>query len=209
MKDQEKQPPHIDNIIYQEAVLEAHHRVKNTLQNLISYINLMFASRENIDKSEIQKLINHIHSLSLIHDILFEQTKKNDFNKIIRIDLVLHQLIELISLNRHIEFELLPEFSGSPRLASSLSLIINELLDNATRHGKDKIKFQIRRQTSGLMTIRIENDIQSVPALSNLKDSTGLKLARMLTKVDLKSELTTQIINQTFLAEISFSTERE
>lgn len=170
------------------AMAEAHHRVKNTLQNIISYINIMFAKKDVVGKEEIQKLTHYIQSLSSLHDLLLQEVKSRGDGKMINMDRIIHQIIELQSLQKMITCSEIPEMPGPPRRAATLSLVLNELIDYFSSFGSTELflNFELKDEQRVVMTLREgTTDSDAIDHAAALPQ--GLQVAALLTKSDLQS----------------------
>lgn len=167
---------------------EAHHRVKNTLQNIISYINILFTQRSSLDKGDVQKLIAYIHGLSSLHDILLEEVKAHGEAREVRLDRVINDVLAINSQTKSLNWTEIPELITSPRRAATISLIINELLDDAACIADASIDFSITRQskqTAALMVVATGNS-HSTEAIP---ESRGMQIVHLLAKADLQSQV--------------------
>jgi two-component sensor histidine kinase len=185
------------------ALVESHHRVKNTLQNIISYVNIMFSQRETVSKTDIQKLTHYLHALSSIHDILLEEVRSSGSGDHLRLDRVLADLIQIKSVGEQLECDYIPPLFSSARQAATLSLIISELVDNSFRHGKGLVTITITDQKDGLASVSISNTLRQSEE-KTLSKSSGLRLCEMLTKSELKSDLIISVNDNSFTVTVSF-----
>lgn len=173
-------------------VAEAHHRVKNTLQNIISYTHMIFARKKIVTQDEINKLIQYIHSLNTLHDLLFEEAKKSGDMKSVRIDRIIEQLLEIHSLTKTITCIEMPPIVGTPRRAATLSLIINEVLDYASSITNRDIQLEISHvgdhQARFILSFESQNGATQEQILR--ERPYGVMVAESVAKADLESGLT-------------------
>jgi two-component system, sensor histidine kinase PdtaS len=131
LKEKEKQ------LMIKSAVIrEIHHRVKNNLQTIASLLRLQM---RRIDSQEVEKIfreiINRITSISIIHEVLsLEGTDMIECKEVI--ELVSNTII---SSMKQSEQKITVHVDGSSlylpsQKASSLALVINELVQNAINH---------------------------------------------------------------------------
>jgi two-component sensor histidine kinase len=140
-------------ILKSVAVKEIHHRVKNNLQTIASLLSMQ---ARRINDSEMKKILNenvsYIDSIAATHEILAEQGfEKIDIKELIR-KLSSAILSYSSSDNRTVKISV----SGDTVLvsadtASSVMLVINELLSNSVEHG-------FRNKNSGNIDIKISNE---------------------------------------------------
>ncbi|VBB09653.1 histidine kinase [Lucifera butyrica] len=122
----------------QSAVIkEIHHRIKNTLQNVVSLLHLqMRRSNSKKIKQEFTACVNRILSISMVHEVFAQYSLES-------IDL--KELAEYI-LDRILENYCLPKqkiqalVQGQTVLISinqavSIGLVFNELVSNSLKHG--------------------------------------------------------------------------
>lgn len=176
---------------------EIHHRVKNNLQNVASLLRLQLRRLDRIPAEQaLNDSISRILSIALVHETLSQ-------GEIGMVDL--GQLIGRISKfsesDSSINFATTLDFSGPQvfvpsRTATSLALVINELVQNAIQHGfqhgdggKLSIKFE---QVGRAVSITIEDDGPGLPRDFKLdRDSNlGLTIVRTLIRDELKGQFT-------------------
>ena len=187
-----------------EYVVEAHHRVKNTLQNIISYINVMFATSEQVSREQLQKLIRYVHSLSIVHDILLSEFKQSGDSKQVRIDRVAANIFELASIEIRLELPIIPQAFVTTRRAATLCLVLNEVLDNAKIHGIENSLVQIVVTLENLrITFSIMNQLRPEDSDSEFILGSGLRIAKLLAEKDLESPIDLLQANGEFLATFS------
>lgn len=187
---------------------EAHHRVKNTLQNVISYMNVMLGRRPHLDREDVQKLVLYIHALTSLHDILLEEVQGQGDGKTVRLDRILGDVLTINAHNKSIEWGNIPELFTTPRQAATLSLIINELLDNASKFGQGTVTVKIEEgELRGVL--EVSNTISETPSLMpEGKESRGLEVARLLAKADLQSALEVRTVEGRHTARLEFPIEK-
>jgi len=174
---------------------EMHHRVKNNLQNIASLLRMQLRRLDRVSaKQALSDSIARIMSISLVHDTLAQ-------GEIGMVDL--GRLVGSISKFSESETVKRPvitlDVSGPAimipsREATSLALVINELVQNAVQHGlKDK--------NNGRLLIRVEQKDSEVsvlvlddgPGLPEHFDpgkdgNLGLTIVRTLVKEELKGQ---------------------
>lgn len=167
------------------GIAEAHHRVKNTLQNIISYITLMFARKESVQKDDIEKLIRFIRSLASLHDFLRESDHRKTSAGLIRVDMLLNDIVSLHATDYQVSCEELPPSLCAPRQAATLSLIMTELLANASRYGSGEITLHKMPSEDTFLTIAIENKLtQPLGDVRAPSNTQGAHLVKSLARAD-------------------------
>lgn len=131
LKEKEKQ------LTIQSAVIkEIHHRVKNNLQTVSSLLRLQMRRTNSEEVRRVYRdSMNRINSIALIHEVLaYEGTDS------IKFDDVLHRLSRsMISSSanpgQHIDIHIRGDALSFPSdIATTLAMIVNELLQNSVRH---------------------------------------------------------------------------
>ena len=117
-------------------IKEIHHRVKNNLQILNSFLNL----EKRVYKDELDVIINHMQSrltsLAILHEKTYNTT---DFKNINLNDYILDQdsqFKSLLSFEDDIEIisDIDKSINVSIEIITPLSLVINELMMNSIKH---------------------------------------------------------------------------
>lgn len=178
-----------DNII---AMKEIHHRIKNNLQFVASILNIQSRKIDNIEaKQMFEDNVNRILSIALVHDILTQDglSDKISLNTIINAIMGYMDTVEK-NIKVKIEGE---NILINPNIATSIAVIINELLGNAYKHA-------FKGRDSGEITISIFPDIlySSIVVSDNgvgfdvnkhNKKSLGLELVKLTVMDKLKGKL--------------------
>ena len=138
---------------YQEALVrEVHHRVKNNLQTIISLIGLEAAQTKNADvKAFARTITRHIQSVSLTYEML----SRSDSDAV-NVKYLLTKLTEnlhnyMLTLQPTISITIEGDNVKLPaNLASTVALIVNELLQNSLKYAffgrkSGEIHIQIQR----------------------------------------------------------------
>jgi two-component sensor histidine kinase len=115
---------------------EIHHRVKNNLQTSMSLLNMQSAYIDNeVALETIRNSQRRMHTMSLIHQKLYQSEKLTSINMAIYIDELTIYLKESFIGHGNISFELLVEsFELDIAQALPLGLIINEAVTNAIKY---------------------------------------------------------------------------
>jgi two-component sensor histidine kinase len=193
---------------------EIHHRVKNNLQNIASLLRMQLRRLDRVPAEQaLSDSIARIMSIALVHDTLSQ-------GEIGMVDL--GRLVGSISKFSESETDKRPvitlDVSGPTimipsREATSLALVINELVQNAVQHGikdKNKGRLLIRvEQTDGDVSFLVLDDGPGLPAsFDPTKDGNlGLTIVRTLVKEELKGQFEINCSTGT-CARISFPSPR-
>ncbi len=138
--------PQDDNILLQET----HHRIKNNLQTISSILNMQRRRSENAETREVlSDNISRINSLASMHEIMMTAAGEK-----VEMGEALEKQIRLFEhIHRDDERQISFDFEGMPlelsfEKAQALSMIVNELMVNAMKHG-----FKNRRR--GVISVRL------------------------------------------------------
>ena len=122
----------------QSAVIqEIHHRVKNNLQTIASLLRLQARRSKSPDvKEALKESVNRILSIAIVHEFLSEQGHAT-----VNVQEIAQQIFNLVAMSMvRRDFELDAQCEGATLIlpssyASSIGLVLNELVLNATEHG--------------------------------------------------------------------------
>ena len=132
------------------VIKEIHHRVKNNLQTIAS----MRRTTSEEARDVLKESLNRILSISLVHETLSHHDEENiDISDVAQklLGLLAHSLV---SKDCHVETKFSGEILPLPSdAATSLALVLNELITNAIIHG-----FEGRSQGTLSITIRRDGD---------------------------------------------------
>ncbi len=179
-------------LIKSAVIQEIHHRVKNNLQTIASLLRLQARRTKSQEvKAALQESVNRISSISVVHEFLSQQDAE-----FIDVAEVTKNILELVIQNMlEPDFDLQTRFNGQTVIlpseqASSLALVINELIQNSIEHG-----FIGRRE--GLIGVEIatlynsykieiyDNGIGMPPNFNpQTSNSLGLQIVRTLIESD-------------------------
>jgi PAS domain S-box-containing protein len=117
---------------------EVNHRVKNNLTSIIGLIQTeqRYAAEKDRDavQAAMERLISRINGLAQVHDIL----SHSEWSAVPLSELALHIMSaarDTVPLDRLVSMEVTPSpVRISPRQASNLALVINELVTNTLKH---------------------------------------------------------------------------
>lgn len=175
------------------VIQEIHHRVKNNLQMAASLLRLQArrsSSREV--KEALQESVDRLLSLSVVHEFLSQQGKEE-----IDVAEVMRSIFELVAGNmKDKDFCLQTELCGSPiilpsRYASSLALVLNELVLNAMEHafaGRSKGTIGLMMETGNkYYLLDLHDDGNGLPPDFHLSQcrSLGLQIVQTLVEGDM------------------------
>jgi ribose transport system ATP-binding protein len=173
---------------------EAHHRIKNNLQSIISLLVLQLHSenQKSLD-AIIWQIIDRIKTIANVHEILSKDEQGIgliNFQNLIKLIVTnFHEKDSLNSIEIVIDAE---DLYVSYRSATSLGLIVNELLANCFEHafpnGIGKVILQLHHDENQVFLQVIDNGVgfekEQFPA-----GTLGLSLVKTLVNRDLRGTL--------------------
>lgn len=179
------------------VIKEIHHRVKNNLQTIASLLRMqMRRTKSEEAKDVLKESLNRILSISLVHETLSHHDEEN-----IDISDVAQKLLGLLAhslVSKDCQVE--TRFSGDKLLmpsdaATSLALVLNELITNAISHGfegrsKGNLAVTIRREEKDGVLIVCDDGIGiSKAVLDTGRKHLGLAIVRTLIEKDLQGSI--------------------
>lgn len=176
------------------AVREAHHRIKNNLQAISDLLYLAMAAGGQASPEEILKeSVERIQSIALVHDLLSQDEDVETVDmKVLSEQLVPMALRGGRPGQNPVDVQLqVPSLPLSSKKATTLALILNELVSNAVKHAFPTVEggtleVRLERGETGLtLTVR-DNGPGLPPKFDLLKHShVGLQVVRTLAERDL------------------------
>lgn len=118
------------------TIREIHHRVKNNLQTVSALLRLQSRRMTSPEaKHGLQQAMRRVAAIARVHETLSHEISEDvDFDELIR-----HQVrlaVETASATQHVRTRVSGSFGRLPaRGATSMALVINEIVANAVQHG--------------------------------------------------------------------------
>ena len=166
------------------TIREIHHRVKNNLQTISSLLRLQvrrLKSEEAI--SAITESVRRIRTIALVHETLSREAGEDiSFIEIVR---PLLRLVEegLQSADRPVKFSVIGDGGRLPAtIATPLSVVILELLQNAVDHGFPEgskggsVLVTLGQSDDGQLNVRVINNGRGLKSDFEMAKVTGLGL---------------------------------
>ena len=120
------------------AMREVHHRVKNNLQIVASMLNLQArAADDDTLKDILKENVGRVQSIASIHDILtHDADDMRSVDSSVLLERLRSNLTALMPAGKSIDIVLEGDsISLDPETATTVALVVNELVTNAMRHG--------------------------------------------------------------------------
>lgn len=186
----------IDNakLVVKSAIIqEMHHRVKNNLQTIASLLRLqMHYAKSNSVETVLQESINRILSIASVHEVLSQEEMDNVNIKKVAENILAATSQSLLSSEKQVETSLSgPDILLPPAKATSVALILNELIQNAFKHGfktLDKGNVAVKfSEDEREIEIAVINDGTPLPKGFDLRQNRnlGLQIVESLVRDDL------------------------
>lgn len=181
-------------LVKSAVIQEIHHRVKNNLQTIASLLRLQARRSASPEvKAALRESVNRILSISLVHEFLSQQDEE-----FINVAEVARNIFNLV-IQSMMEpgFDLKKVFEADPVVlpsekASSLALVVNELVQNAIEHGfvgrqRGTIGLRLSAAAETQYCLEIYDDGIGLPeGFDRAKTkSLGIQIVRTLVETDL------------------------
>lgn len=200
-------------LVVKSAILrEMHHRVKNNLQTIASLLRLQihYAKAESVD-TVLQESINRILSIAAVHEILSQdELDIVSLKKVVQSILTATQQ-SLVLPGRRIQTVLDgPDILLPSAKATSVALILNELIQNAIEHGfpdvnEGRIDVVLRETDNDFALEVVNNGVLLPPEFDLYKHrNLGLQIVESLVRDDLHGCFTLSNQDGRVVASVAF-----
>lgn len=128
------------NLRLRRAMAETHHRVKNNLQVMSAMVEMQmseYGMQSTVFLEKYRQLQAHIQTLSIVHDLLSASAKEEDVQRV-STKAVLDKLLPMLqqtAWDKEVTYSV-DDAKLTSKLCVSLSLVLNELVTNAFKHGR-------------------------------------------------------------------------
>jgi signal transduction protein with GAF and PtsI domain len=175
------------------VIREMHHRIKNNLQTVAMLMQMQLPDADRLNTRQVLETnIHRIHTISAVHEVLSERgfrlvDVKDVLERITRMTAEsMTAPAQAIQLNVVGEALMLPS-----RAATSLALVVNELVQNALEHAfkgrqQGTVEISLGRSPDELI-ILVRDDGVGLPA--ELPASLGLEIVETLVNEDLHGRI--------------------
>lgn len=177
------------------AMKETHHRVKNNLQVIAAMIEMQVLEHQNdqtVPIAEFVRLKAHVHTLAIVHDLLTRSVKEEEDAQRVSTRAVLDKLLPMLqrtAWQQSVRYTVDEAYLTSKQCIA-LSLVLNELVSNALKHGRKEAEvfFKVDGQNASLS---VSDDGLGFPDGfdPNKAANTGLELVGSLVRTDLQGTL--------------------
>jgi len=172
------------------SMSETHHRVKNNLQVITALINMQ-TMQENklVPVSQLERLNQHIQVLAALHDLLTRQAKTESGSDEVSVQAALDKLapmLQSVVQGRALHFDI-EDMRLPIAKATTLLVLVNELISNAVKHGKGEVSVSFHVQ-GARACLQVDDQGPGFPDDFNPRSAahTGIDLIESLTRLDLQ-----------------------
>jgi two-component sensor histidine kinase len=129
-------------ILKSVAIKEIHHRVKNNLQTIASILRLQSRRIASVEaRKSFRESISRVLSIAAVHEILAQNGIEDIDIKNILSKIKDNAIRSSIQYNKDISVELLGDsFNVNSDKATSIAIVLNELLENSLKHAFNKVE---------------------------------------------------------------------
>lgn len=170
------------------TIREIHHRVKNNLQTVAALLRLQARRISSAEaKGALSDAMKRVGAIAVVHEILSQ-----DFDSAVRFDDVADRLLRMVgdvaATGGKVRMIRQGSFGFVPAdVATSLSLVLTELCQNAVEHGLGTASGQVLvrpGQDRGVLQVEVINEGRALPPDFSLAASTSLGLSIVSTLVE-------------------------
>ncbi|HSO70691.1 MAG TPA: sensor histidine kinase [Arachnia sp.] len=177
------------------TIREIHHRVKNNLQTVAALLRMQSRRLSSPEgKEALRDAMRRVSSIAMVHETLsYSLSEAVAFDEVC--DKILDMVGDLAASHGVVKAVRRGSFGVIPaEMATSLSMVVTELCQNAVEHGLDGSSGYVEvlpERVGGALTIRIVDAGHGLPADFILGNQTSLGLAIISTLIkDLHGTLT-------------------
>ena len=174
-------------------VREMHHRIKNNLQTVAMLMRLQLAEAGGLDARQVLlNSIHRVHTIAAVHETLSERgfhlvDVRDVLQRVVAMAATLSEPGRAVTVTVEGEADLLPT-----RAATSLALVVNELIQNALEHafpGRTDGRVQVTlARAPGALLVTVADDGQGFAP--GFRPGLGMEIVETLVRTDLQGELT-------------------
>lgn len=190
---------HAKLMVKSAIIQEMHHRVKNNLQQVASLLRLqMHYVGERTVEQVLTESLNRILAIASVHELLAREDLDIISVKKVAESIVQATAQSIIAPHKHIEMRIEgPDILLPSSQATSVALILNELVQNAIEHGfgegYDEGRLLISLgEDAREVRLTVTNDGEPLPLDFDIKktNSLGLQIVESLVRGDLQGRFT-------------------
>lgn len=189
---------HAKLMVKSAVIQEMHHRIKNNLQQIVSLVRLeMRYSQYKTVEEALNDTLSRILAISNVHELLTRDDLDTVSVKRVAESLLAATQQSVVPPDKKVHMSVEgDEFVLPLNQATSMSLVLNELVQNAVEHGfstldEGRIHIQLTAGETE-MRVTVTNDGASLPPgfTPRNSDSLGLSIVETLVRGDLQGTFT-------------------
>lgn len=180
----------LQNSLEEKTVLlqEIHHRVKNNLAVISGLMELqVMESEDEMLKAELNDSLLRIHSMALIHELLYKSESFSNLKMKHHIQEMVDAILGTVAYNTQIDVEYdIEDIVMNINQAIPCALILNELITNSVKHGfkeTDKGRISIKlKENNGKVFLSVCDDGIGLPDNFDIEEnrSFGILISKTL-----------------------------
>jgi GAF domain-containing protein len=192
-------------------IQEMHHRIKNNLQTIASLLRLEMRNNPHNPDEVLRESINRIQSIAAVHDLL----SREDLDAV-RFRMVAESIFSATRQNMIPPGKKVTTYVGEEDVllpsaqATSMALVLNELIANAVEHGLEKVdEGEIRAELTmrgSRGVVEVKNTGVPLPPGFDLArtNSLGLRIVESLSKESLRGSFSLRSEGAYTVARVDF-----
>lgn len=173
-------------------IREAHHRIRNNLQSVISLLELERMRLSDDGGLALDRCVSRVKAIATVHKLLTKQATSevpvqnllealSELGRSTYLDHRMRQCIQMSVKG--------PNMPIASQHATSLAIVVNELITNAIQHAFDgredgRIEIVVQPRPDGQLAVEVCDNGVGCP--ENVQMGTGLTLTRTIVEHDLK-----------------------
>lgn len=169
-------------------LVEVHHRVKNNLSAIFSLLNLQASSHgDRVAAGVLHDAANRVRSMMVLYDKLYKSEDVTEIPLNRYLPPLVHEIIDIFPAKAAVKIETdVGEITVGAKTASTLGIIINELVTNAMKYAvgdRENALLQLSAtERNGTVLIEFGDDGPGLPESVTIENSTGfgMQLVGML-----------------------------
>ena len=173
----------------EQAMRETNHRVKNNLQSVAALLDMQVMDHESmVPVQELAQVRMHITTLASIHELLVADVKENGSASVLSARASLLKLLPMLQKivgAERIRWSV-DEVNLPIKQGMSLAMLVNELVNNAVKHGGHKVELSLAVAEKEV-TLEVCDDGPGFPLPFSplIAGSFGLELVESVGRLDL------------------------
>lgn len=181
------------NLRLRRTMTEMHHRIKNNLQIIVDLVELQVSEIADATATPcLQRVADHARTLATLHDLLAQEAAYGRDTPLVSSRALLDGLLGLLQqtlTGRKIQTRL-DDIRLPSRECAALSMLVNELVTNAVKHGGGTVSVTLQ-ESEGRIRLEIDDEGSGFPAgfTPGTNAHVGLQLVESMAHWDLRGDI--------------------